>query len=95
METYKRYGISLNHLGCDHALKYNVGDVSFQALTPSFVADYDYYLRAGACFAPQTIVNTIGRGPQNRKDSHRHGLLRNDPFIDYEFINIAHCPKNH
>ena len=61
METCKRYGISLAHLKRFIRKKYNVGDMSFQALTPSFVADFDFYLRVELRFAPKTIVNTIGQ----------------------------------
>lgn len=41
IETYKRYGVSLAHLKRFMRKKYNVSDMAFQALTPSFVADYD------------------------------------------------------
>ncbi|NDV79953.1 site-specific integrase [Dysgonomonas sp. 511] len=94
METYKRYGISLNHLKRFMRKKYNVSDISFQALTPSFVADYDYYLRVELRFAPQTIVNTIGQLRRIVKIAINNGLLRNDPFIDYEFITSPIAPKS-
>lgn len=94
METYKRYGISLNHLKLFMRKKYNIGDISFQALTPSFVADYDYYLRVELRFAPQTIVNTIGQLRRIVKIAINNGLLRNDPFIDYEFITSPIVPKS-
>lgn len=94
METYKRYGISLNHLKRFMRKKYNVSDISFQALTPSFVADYDYYLRVELRFAPQTIVNTIGQLRRIVKIAINNGLLRNDPFIDYEFITSPIIPKS-
>ncbi|MDD3063823.1 MAG: site-specific integrase [Massilibacteroides sp.] len=94
METYKRYGISLNHLKRFMRKKYNIGDISFQALTPSFVADYDYYLRVELRFAPQTIVNTIGQLRRIVKIAINNGLLRNDPFIDYEFITSPIVPKS-
>lgn len=94
METYKRYGISLNHLKRFMRKKYNMSDISFQALTPSFVADYDYYLRVELRFAPQTIVNTIGQLRRIVKIAINNGLLRNDPFIDYEFITSPIVPKS-
>ncbi len=94
METYKRYGISLNHLKRFMRKKYNISDISFQALTPSFIADYDYYLRVELRFAPQTIVNTIGQLRRIVKIAINNGLLRNDPFIDYEFITSPIVPKS-
>ena len=74
--------------------KYNISDISFQALTPSFIADYDYYLRVELRFAPQTIVNTIGQLRRIVKIAINNGLLRNDPFIDYEFITSPIVPKS-
>lgn len=94
METYKRYGISLAHLKRFMRKKYNVGDMSFRALTPSFVADYDYYLRVELRFAPQTIVNTIGQLRRIVKMAINNGLIRNDPFMDYEYITSPIVPKS-
>ncbi|GHU54654.1 tyrosine recombinase [Bacteroidia bacterium] len=94
METYKRYGISLAHLKRFMRKKYNVSDMAFQALTPSFVADYDYYLRVELRFAPQTIVNTICQLRRIIKIAINNGLLRNDPFLGYEYITQPIVPKS-
>ncbi len=94
METYKRCGISLAHLKRFMRKKYNVGDMAFRALTPSFVADYDYYLRVELRFAPQTIVNTIGQLRRIVKMAINNGLIRNDPFMDYEYITSPIVPKS-
>ena len=94
MDTYKRYGISLNHLKRFMRKKYNVGDMSFQALTPSFVSDYDYYLRVELRLAAQTIVGIIGQLRRIVKIAINNGLVRNDPFIDYEFITSPIVPKS-
>ncbi len=94
VETYKRYGISLAHLKRFMRKKYNIGDMSFQALTPSFVADYDYYLRVELRFAPQTIVNTICQLRRIIKIAINNGLLRNDPFLGYEYITQPIVPKS-
>jgi integrase len=94
METYKRYGISLNHLKRFMRKKYNVSDMSFQALTPSFVVDYDYYLRVDLHMASQTIVCIIGQLRRIVKIAINNGLIRNDPFIDYEFITSPIVPKS-
>ena len=94
METCKRYGVSLNHLKRFMRKKYNVADIPLQALTPSFVADYDYYLRVELRFASQTIVNTIGQLRRIVKIAINNGQLRNDPFIGYEFITSPIVPKS-
>lgn len=94
METYKRYGVSLNHLKRFMRKKYNISDISFQVLTPSFVADYDYYLRVELRFAPQTIVNIICQLRRIIKIAINNGLVRNHPFVDYEYITEAPVPKS-
>ncbi|GHT33187.1 tyrosine recombinase [Bacteroidia bacterium] len=94
METYKRYGISLNHLKRFMRKKYNISDISFQALTPSFVSDYDYYLRVELRFASQTIVNTICQLRRIIKIAINNGLVRNDPFHGYEYITQPIVPKS-
>lgn len=94
METYKRYGISLNHLKRFMRKKYNISDISFQALTPSFVADYDYYLRVELRFAPQTIVGIICQLRRIIKIAINNGLVRNDPFVGYKYITEELVPKS-
>ncbi|GHV49810.1 tyrosine recombinase [Bacteroidia bacterium] len=94
METYKRYGVSLPHLKRFMRKKYNVSDMAFQALTLSFVADYDYYLRVELRFGSQTIVNTIGQLRRIVKIAINNGLLRNDPFLGYEYITQPIVPKS-
>jgi hypothetical protein len=94
MDTYKRYGISLNHLKRFMRKKYNVSDMAFQALTSSFVTDYDYYLRVELRIASQTIVGIIGKLRRIVKIAINNGLVRNDPFIGYEFITSPIVPKS-
>jgi site-specific recombinase XerD len=94
METCKRYGVSLAHLKRFMRKKYNVADIPLQALTPSFVTDYDYYLRVELRFALQTIVNTIGQLRRIVKIAINNGQLRNDPFLGYEFITSPIVPKS-
>jgi len=56
LESYKRYGASFNHL----RTKYNLSDISFQALDYSFVEAFDFYLRVQLKFKPNTIVGIWG-----------------------------------
>ncbi len=57
--TYKRFLTSLGHLKRFMRKKYNIADIPFQAITPSFVADYDYYLRIDLRLSSGTIVNNV------------------------------------
>ncbi len=94
METYKRYGVSLAHLKRFMRKKYNVSDMAFQALTPSFVADFDYYLRVELRFGSGMIVNTVCQLRRIIKIAINNGLLRNDPFLGYEYITQPIVPKS-
>jgi integrase len=92
--TYKRFLTSLGHLKRFMRKKYNVADIPFQALTPSFVADYDYYLRIELRLANATIVNTIVHLRKIVKAVINNGLIRIDPFVGYEFITSPLVPKS-
>ena len=85
METYKRYGVALNHLKDFLRQKYHVKDMPFQALTPSFVSSFDLYLRAELKMALGTVNNIIGRLRSVIKSALNDGLFRKDPFNGYTF----------
>lgn len=92
--TYKRFLTSFGHLKRFMRKKYNISDIPFQALTPSFVADYDYYLRIELGLACGTIINTIVHLRRIIKIAINNGLVRNDPFIDYKYITEDPVPKS-
>ena len=92
--TYKRFLTSLGHLKRFMRKKYNIADIPFQALTPSFVADYDYYLRIDLRLACSTIINTIVHLRKIVKLAIYNGLIRIDPFSGYEFIPQPLVPKS-
>ena len=92
--TYKRFLTSLGHLKRFMRKKYNISDIPFQALTPSFVPDYDYYLRIELGLACGTIINTIVHLRRIIKIAINNGLVRNDPFIDYKYIAQEPIPKS-
>ncbi len=92
--TYKRFLTSLGHLRRFMRKKYNIADIPFQAMTPSFVADYDYYLRIELRLANSTIINTIVHLRKIVKLAINDGLIRMDPFTGYEFITSPLVPKS-
>ncbi|WP_165026986.1 site-specific integrase [Dysgonomonas sp. ZJ279] len=92
--TYKRFLTSLGHLKRFMRKKYNISDIPFQSLTPSFVADYDYYLRIELGLACGTIINTIVHLRRIIKIAINNGLVRSDPFIDYKYITEDPIPKS-
>lgn len=93
VETYKRYGVALNHLKNFLRQKYHVKDMPFQALTPSFVSSFDLYLRADLKMALGTVNNIIGRLRSVIKSALNDGLLRKDPFNGYTFDYPQIVPK--
>jgi site-specific recombinase XerD len=92
--TSKRFLTSLGHLKRFMRKKYKISDISFQALTPSFVSDYDYYLRIDLRLSSGTILNTIVHLRRIVRMAINNGLLRNDPFIDYKYITQPIVPKS-
>ena len=93
LETYKRYCVALNHLKDFLRIRYNVKDMPFQSLTPSFVSSYDLYLRADLKMSHNTIVNIIANLRSVIKSALNDGLLRQDPFIGYTFEYSQTVPR--
>lgn len=94
VDTYKRYCVALNHLKKYLHKKYKVRDMAFQALNSTFVKSFDLYLRADLGFSNHTIVNIMARLHLVIKSAMDNGLIRQDPFIDYEYISqplVARC----
>lgn len=94
VDTYKRYCVALNHLKKFLHKKYKVRDMAFQALNSTFVKSFDLYLRADLGFSNHTIVNIMARLHLVIKSAMDNGLIRQDPFIDYEYISqplVARC----
>lgn len=93
LETYKRYCVALNHLKDFLRIRYNVKDMPFQSLTPSFVSSYDLYLRADLKMSHNTIVNIVANLRSVIKSALNDGLLRQDPFIGYTFEYSRTIPR--
>lgn len=94
VDTYKRYCVALNHLKKFLHKKYKVRDMAFQALNSTFVKSFGLYLRADLGFSNHTIVNIMARLHLVIKSAMDNGLIRQDPFIDYEYISqplVARC----
>lgn len=94
VDTYKRYCVALNHLKKFLHKKYKVRDMAFQALNSTFVKSFDLYLRADLGFSNHTIVNIMARLHLVIKSAMDYGFIRQDPFIDYEYISqplVARC----
>lgn len=91
--TYKRYCVALNHLKAFLREKYNVRDIPFKALTPSFVTSYDLYLRADLKMGKTTVANIMGRLHRTVKSAIDRGYLKHDPFTGYTFEYAPIVPK--
>jgi tyrosine type site-specific recombinase len=94
IDTYKRYCVALNHLKNFLQKKYNVRDMAFQSLNPTFVKAFDLYLRSDLKMASNTIVSIVARLHLVIKSAMDNGLIRQDPFMDYKYVTeplVAKC----
>lgn len=94
LESYKRYGVSFNHLRCFLRTKYNLSDISFQALDYSFVEAFDFYLRVQLKFKPNTIVGIIGHLKIIIKRAINEGIITRDPFAGFSSVGEPLQPKS-
>ena len=94
IDTYKRYCVALNHLKNFLQKKYNIRDMAFQSLNPTFVKAFDLYLRSDLQMASNTIVSIVARLHLVIKSAMDNGLIRQDPFMDYKYVTeplVAKC----
>lgn len=94
VDTYKRYCVALNHLKNFLQKKYNVRDMAFHSLNPTFVKAFDLYLRSDLQMASNTIVSIVARLHLVIKSAMDNGLIRQDPFMDYKYVTkplVAKC----
>ena len=94
LESYKRYGVSFNHLRRFLRTKYNLSDISFQALDYSFVEAFDFYLRVQLKFKPNTIVGIIGHLKIIIKRAINEGIITRDPFVGFSLEGEPLQPKS-
>ena len=94
LESYKRYGVSFNHLRRFLRTKYNLSDISFQALDYSFVEAFDFYLRVQLKFKPNTIVGIIGHLKIIIKRAINEGIITCDPFAGFSLEGEPLQPKS-
>ena len=94
LESYKRYGVSFNHLRRFLRTKYNLSDISFQALDYSFVEAFDFYPRVQLKFKPNTIVGIIGHLKIIIKRAINEGIITCDPFAGFSLEGEPLQPKS-
>lgn len=94
LESYKRYGISFNHLRRFLRTKYNLSDISFQALDYSFIESYDFYLRVQRKFKANTIIGIVGHLKIIVKLAINEGIIYRDPFVGFSMDPDPLKPKS-
>ena len=80
---YKRYGISFNHIRHFLKAKYNLSDISLQALDLSFIKNYDYYLRIDLGLKSSTIEGIVRYLKCAVRQSVNEGIIARNPFVGY------------
>ena len=94
LESYKRYGISFNHVKRFLRTKYNLSDISFQALDYSFIEAFDFYLRVQLKFKPNTIIGIVGHLEIIVKRALNDGIITRNPFIGFSLEGEPLQPKS-
>ncbi len=94
LATYKCHVVSLNHLKRFLKKKYNVEDVPFQLLDPSFIESYDHYLRIQLKFTSNTIIRIIGHLKHAVHSAINEGIITRDPFSEYTYQTESLKPKS-
>lgn len=94
LESYKRYGISFNHMKRFLRTKYNLSDISFQALDYSFIEAFDFYLRVQLKFKPNTIIGIVGHLKIIVKRALNDGIITRNPFIGFSLEGEPLQPKS-
>ena len=94
LESYKRYGISFNHVKRFLRTKYNLSDISFQALDYSFIEAFDFYLRVQLIFKPNTIIGIVGHLKIIAKRAVNDGIITRNPFIGFSLEGEPLQPKS-
>ena len=94
LESYKRYGISFNHVKRFLRTKYNLSDISFQALDYSFIEAFDFYLRVQLKFKPNTIIGIVGHLKIIAKRAVNDGIITRNPFIGFSLEGELLQPKS-
>ena len=94
LESYKRYGISFNHVKRFLRTKYNLSDISFQALDYSFIEAFDFYLRVQLKFKPNTIIGIVGHLKIIVKRAANDGIITRNPFIGFSLEGEPLQPKS-
>lgn len=94
LESYKRYGISFNHVKWFLRTKYNLSDISFQALDYSFIEAFDFYLRVQLKFKPNTIIGIVGNLKIIVKRALNDGIITRNPFIGFSLEGEPLQPKS-
>ena len=94
LESYKRYGISFNHVKRFLRTKYNLSDISFQALDYSFIEAFDFYLRVQLKFKPNTIIGIVGHLKIIVKRALNDGIITRNPFIGFSLEGEPLQPKS-
>lgn len=94
LESYKRYGVSFNHLRRFLRTKYNLSDISFQALDYSFIESYDFYLRVQRKFKANTIIGIVGHLKIIVKRAINEGIIFRDPFVGFSMEADPLKPKS-
>ena len=82
--SLRSYRNAYNHVERFMREKYNLSDISFSALTLSFIQDYDSHLRTDCRLSPGTIINLTVQLKIIVGEAVADGIITTYPFTGYE-----------
>ncbi|MFI3293718.1 MAG: site-specific integrase [Rikenellaceae bacterium] len=92
--TYKRYGIAFNHIKRFLKVRYNLTDISLQAIDFSFITNFEHYLQIDLGLKTSTMEGIIVKLKCAVRKAVNEGLISRNPFAGYQFQSEPIKPRS-
>lgn len=63
--------------------KYEPGDIAFDDLQPSFIRDFEFFLKVDLGYAPSTVFNVVMKLKRMVRKAINQGIIRKNPFASF------------
>ncbi len=81
--SYRSYIHAYKSLEKFVSQKCNVEDIAFKDLQPSFISDFDFFLRSNLCFSINTAFNIVMKLKRMVHMAINKGMIRKNPFASF------------
>ncbi|WP_312824768.1 phage integrase SAM-like domain and Arm DNA-binding domain-containing protein [Epilithonimonas sp.] len=82
--TWERYETSLRHVQEFLMWKYKISDINLSEIKPSFISNFDFFLRTVRKCANNTAIKYIKNFKKIMRLCMANGWLSKDPFLGYK-----------